>query len=57
MPPPGEMGYAPRINETQTGDGTERGERGYRRKRFAAIAGAVAGNIYRTGHIAVTEIR
>ncbi|UKZ77140.1 hypothetical protein TrVFT333_004858 [Trichoderma virens FT-333] len=33
------------------------GERGYRRKRFAAIAGAVAGNIYRTGQIAVTEIR
>ncbi|KAL7911283.1 hypothetical protein GGI35DRAFT_468863 [Trichoderma velutinum] len=57
MPPPGEMGYGPRINDTQTGDGAERGERGYRRKRFAALAGAVAGNIYRTGQIAVTEIR
>ncbi|KAL7935008.1 hypothetical protein V8C35DRAFT_321642 [Trichoderma chlorosporum] len=57
MPPPGEMGYGPRISDTQIGDGAERGERGYRRKRFAALAGAVAGNIYRTGQIAVTEIR
>ncbi|KAL7943499.1 hypothetical protein V8C42DRAFT_354267 [Trichoderma barbatum] len=57
MPPPGEMGYAPRINEPQSGDGAERGERGYRRKRFAAMAGAMAGNIYRTGQLAVTEIR
>lgn len=58
MPQPGEMGYVPRVNETQmSGDGSERGERGYRRKRFAAMAGAMAGNIYRTGQIAVTEIR
>ncbi|KAK6449183.1 ATP-dependent RNA helicase DDX27 [Trichoderma asperellum] len=55
MPPPGDMGYAPRMNDM--GDGVERGERGYRRKKFAAMAGAVAGNIYRTGQIAVTEIR
>ncbi|KAL7920877.1 hypothetical protein ACQKWADRAFT_328116 [Trichoderma austrokoningii] len=53
-PPPGDMGYAPRMNDA--GD-VERGERGYRRKKFAAMAGAVAGNIYRTGQIAVTEIR
>jgi ATP-dependent RNA helicase DDX27 len=55
MPLPGDMGYAPRVNDS--GDGVERGERGYRRKKFAAMAGAVAGNIYRTGQIAVTEIR
>ncbi|RFU79134.1 hypothetical protein TARUN_3083 [Trichoderma arundinaceum] len=61
MPPPGDMGYAPRMNDmsrTPTmGDGAERGERGYRRKKFAAMAGAMAGNIYRTGQMAVTEIR
>jgi phosphatidate phosphatase APP1 len=46
------------MSQTQTsGDGAERGERGSRRKKFAAMAGAVAGNIYRTGQIAVTEIR
>ncbi|KAL6909075.1 hypothetical protein GGI43DRAFT_420547 [Trichoderma evansii] len=55
MPLPGDMGYAPRMNDS--GDGAERGERGYRRKKFAQMAGAVAGNIYRTGQIAVTEIR
>ncbi|KAM0482337.1 hypothetical protein ACHAPX_002854 [Trichoderma viride] len=54
MPLPGDMGYAPRVNDA--GD-AERGERGYRRKKFAAMAGAMAGNIYRTGQIAVTEIR
>ncbi|KAL6866984.1 hypothetical protein J3F83DRAFT_761484 [Trichoderma novae-zelandiae] len=53
MPPPGEMGYAPRTNE----EGAERGERGYRRKKLAAMAGAMAGNIYRTGQLAVTELR
>lgn len=52
---PGDMDYAPRVNDA--GDGVERGERGYRRKKFAAMAGAMAGNIYRTGQIAVTEIR
>lgn len=52
MPPPGEMGYAPRSE-----DGAERGERGYRRKKLAAMAGAMAGNIYRTGQLAVTELR
>ncbi|KAH6606863.1 hypothetical protein Trco_006016 [Trichoderma cornu-damae] len=61
MPPPGDVGYAPRpngVSRTPTsGDGVERGERGYRRKKFAAMAGAMAGNIYRTGQIAVTEIR
>ncbi|KAL7792488.1 hypothetical protein V8C37DRAFT_402435 [Trichoderma ceciliae] len=64
MPPPGDMGYAPRMNEMSrtptSGDGVERGERGERgsrRKKFAAMAGAMAGNIYRTGQLAVTEIR
>ena len=42
------MGYGSN-RETSPGDG----ERGYRRKRLAAMAG----NLYRSGQAAVTEIK
>ncbi|POR37506.1 Uncharacterized protein TPAR_02282 [Tolypocladium paradoxum] len=54
MPPVGGLtpGYAPGAADASQDVG-ERGERGYRRRKLAAMAG----NLYRSGQQAVTEIR